>query len=144
MGAHCSCGKPVRPCPAARWAGHKDGIHCQGWLHDGGSHGDGHLAAPASPERPGRGPRPAGRASAPLTGRAAEPGTPPVPPCSDGVPGTQVSRSGRAARDAAPGTGVQAWRKALADQAKAKRNRRGKRPGPEITGVRIPPPGGER
>ena len=42
----------------------------------------------------------------------------------------------RAGRDLA----VLRWKQALADEARAKRNRRGRRPVPAITGVRIPPP----
>ena len=36
--------------------------------------------------------------------------------------------------------GLVAWRQALAAQAKERRNRRGKRPGPPVAGVRIPAP----
>ena len=36
------------------------------------------------------------------------------------------------------------WKQELADQARARRNRRGRRPAPVITGVRIPAPGQEQ
>jgi hypothetical protein len=33
-----------------------------------------------------------------------------------------------------------AWRKIRSARAKEKRNRRGRRPAPQVTGIRIPPP----
>jgi hypothetical protein len=37
-------------------------------------------------------------------------------------------------------TGIAAWKAARTAHAKGRRNRRGSRPAPQITGVRIPPP----
>lgn len=50
----------------------------------------------------------------------------------------------RVALRAATQVGRLRWKQALADEARAKRNRRGRRPAPVITGVRIPAPGQEQ
>lgn len=111
-----------------------------------------------TPERPAEFPRPAGQAAASPVA-AATPGAPIMASARKGAPGpdpsfslppgqasgeeeAQTSGPGHVSQDAVPGAGLQAWKDEIAKQNRAKRNRRGKRPGPQITGVRIPPPGG--
>lgn len=107
-----------------------------------------------TPQRPA-GPPLAGQAAEPLPpcGEAATPGVlPGVPDPGQGTPGNTPSlpRPGSITRG---GEGTQfsthqeqraAWRKAIADQGKARRNRRGKRPGALIVGVRAAPRGDEQ
>ena len=101
-----------------------------------------------TPQRPAGPPLAGQAASSPVD--AATPGVlPGVPDPGQGTPGNTPSppRSGQSpcgGEGAQPSTHQEqraAWRKALAGQGKAQRNRRGKRPGAPIVGVRAAPRG---
>lgn len=106
-----------------------DGLHLP-WT---GQHkpGDGN-----NPTRPAVNPRPAGPAVSTVPpGAAAQPGAPSFP--RGGAPGASSAPAGLAqGAGEAQASGRQAWKDAIAAHNSARRNRRGTRPGPQITGVR--------
>ena len=130
--AHPLCGLPVAACPDAATDGGCWLPGCAGWLHKRSGAHMGLDCHPATPDAAAARPRPGtavpGEAAAVREGK--DPALPAVPPATDprrGNGGTATPLTGQEWRDAV--------NRATSALHRGQRNKRGKRPGPQITGV---------